>query len=180
VLDAFQLIEASNWTEPIHAFEYEFATKFIKDCIVTTFPDYRQKFMKSLHHFFIRLRTINYKDIKKNKPVEPLVAFLTNVIDHCQHNLYLDKPIEGSFPLFDVLKIIQELFGGIEYHLNKSRIFEPLNFLQRVGLLESRSLFNFLVNSLKSSWANVRRTAFELLARYADSYQAFQDPKFVN
>jgi len=94
--------------------------------------------------------------------------------------LYLDKPIEGSFPLFDVLKIIQELFGGIEYHLNKNKIFEPINFLQKTGLLESRSLFNFLVNSLKSSWANVRRTSFELLARYADSYQAFQDAKFVN
>lgn len=129
--------------------------------------------MKSLHQFFIRLRTVFYKDIKKEKPVEPLVNFLRKVIDHCQLNLYLDKPIEGSFPLFDILKMTQELFGGVEYHLNKNRIFEPLNFLQRVGLLESTELFNFLVNSLKSSWANVRRTAFDLLTRYAESYKVF-------
>lgn len=102
-----------------------------------------------------------------------LVAFLSDIIDHCQLNLYLDKPIEGSFPLFDVLKMTQELFGGVEYHLNKNRIFEPLNFLQRAGLLESTELFNFLVNSLKSSWANVRRTAFDLLTRYAETYKVF-------
>lgn len=41
VLDAFQMIEAANWTEPIHPFEYDFAIAFIKDCMVTTFPDYR-------------------------------------------------------------------------------------------------------------------------------------------
>lgn len=46
--------------------------------------------------------------------------------------------------------------------------------------MESRSLFNFLVNSLKSSWSNVRRNSFELLTRYADTYSAFQDSKFVN
>lgn len=62
--------------------------------------------MKSVNHFFIRLRTVFYKDIKKGKPVDPLVNFLKDVIDFCQHNLYLDKPIEGSFPLFDILKLI--------------------------------------------------------------------------
>lgn len=92
----------------------------------------------------------------------------------------MDKPIEGSFPLFDILKTIQELFGGIEFHLNKAKIFEPLNLLQRENLLQSRSLFNFLVNSLKSSWSNVRLNSFELLTRYADSYPAFNDAKFVN
>jgi len=92
----------------------------------------------------------------------------------------MDKPIEGSFPLFDVLKLIQELFGGIEYHVNKAKVFEPLNLLAQYDLLESKALFNFLVNSLKSSWANVRRNAFELLTRYSDSYAAFSDSKFVN
>lgn len=47
-------------------------------------------------------------------------------------------------------------------------------------MLESKSVFNFLVNSLKSSWANVRRNSFDLLTRYADSYSAFQDASFVN
>jgi hypothetical protein len=74
--------------------------------MVTTFPDYRQKFMKSVMHFFIRLRTVYYKDIKKGNNVDVLVEFLRKVIDICQHNLYLDKPIEGSFPLFDILKSI--------------------------------------------------------------------------
>lgn len=64
--------------------------------------------------------------------------------------------------------------------MNKGKVFEPLNLLQKTGLLESRSLFNFLVNSLKSSWANVRKNSFELLTRYADSYAAFSDTEFVN
>lgn len=129
VLEAFQLIESSQVSEPVHKFEYAFALQFIKDSMVTTFPDYRQKYMKSVTHFFIRLRTIFYKDIKKGNPVPVLIDFLTEVIDYCQHHLYLDKPIEGAFPLFDILKLTQELFGGIEFHLNKAKIFEPLNLL---------------------------------------------------
>jgi len=108
------------------------------------------------------------------------VDFLKDVTEYCQNNLYLDKPIEGAFPLFDILKLIHELFGGIECHINKAKIFEPLNLLSKNGLLESKSLFNFLVNSLKSTWANVRRNAFELLTRYAETYSAFNDPIFVN
>ncbi len=73
---------------------------------MSSFPDYRQKFMKSLFHFFVRLRSVFYKEIKKGLPVERLVTFLGKIIDFCQHNLYLDKPIEGSFPLFDILKMI--------------------------------------------------------------------------
>lgn len=41
-------------------------------------------------------------------------------------------------------------------------------------------MFNFLVNSLKSSWANVRANAFELLDRYSEEYAVFKDPHFVN
>jgi hypothetical protein len=106
VLSAFEIIEASAETEPIHRFEFTFALKFIKDCMVTTFPDYRQKFMKSVNQFFIRLRKFYNKDIKKKMPVKDLIDFLRQVIDFCQTNLYMDKPIEGSFPLFDVLKLI--------------------------------------------------------------------------
>ncbi len=129
VLEAFELVEASALSEPVHAFEFQYTLKFIKDSMVTTFPDYRQKFMKSVNNFFIRLRTVYQKDIKKGMPVEDLVAFLKNVTEHCQVNLYLDKPIEGSFPLFDILKLTHELFGGIEHHVNKAKIFEPLNLL---------------------------------------------------
>jgi len=70
VLDTFQLIEGPNWSEPVHNFEYTFALAFIHNCMVTTFPDFRQKFMKSLHHFCVRLRTVYYKDIKKDKNVD--------------------------------------------------------------------------------------------------------------
>lgn len=62
--------------------------------------------MKSLQNFFIRLRTVFYKDIKKGNTNQQLILFLGKVIDYCQRNLYLDKPIEGSFPLFDILKVI--------------------------------------------------------------------------
>lgn len=41
VLEAFEIIEASALSEPVHTFEFNFALKFIKDCMVTTFPDYR-------------------------------------------------------------------------------------------------------------------------------------------
>lgn len=51
--------------------------------MVTTFPDYRQKFMKSVNNFFIRLRTVYQKDIKKGRPVEDLVKFLRSVTEHC-------------------------------------------------------------------------------------------------
>ena len=124
--------------------------------------------MKCVLSFLNRLRTAHDKELKKPalaSTCQPLVKFLADVIDHCESNLYLDKPIEGAFPLFDVLKAIQELFGGIEHHINKSKIFEPVNLLARCHLLESRVLFNFLVNSLKSSWANVRANAFDLLDR---------------
>jgi hypothetical protein len=129
VLAAFELVEASALSEPINGFEFRFALNFIKNCMVTTFPDYRQKFMKSVKQFFIRLRTVYQKDIKKGLPVSNLVQFLKEVIEFCQINLYLDKPIEGSFPLFDILKLTQELFGGIEHHVNKAKTFEPLNLL---------------------------------------------------
>lgn len=73
VLAAFELVEASALSEPINGFEFRFALNFIKNCMVTTFPDYRQKFMKSVNQFFIRLRTVYQKDIKKGLPVSDLV-----------------------------------------------------------------------------------------------------------
>ena len=108
------------------------------------------------------------------------MAFLSDIISHAQANLYLDKPIEGSFPLFDVLKLIQDLFGGNVFYINKSKSFEPVNLLAKTGLLESKALFIFLVNSLKSSWTAVRHNSYELLSKYADAFSLFNDKKFVN
>lgn len=72
----------------------------------------------------------------------------------------MDKAIEASYPLFEVLKAIQDLFGGHEWKMNKAKSFEPVNLLSKAGLFQSKSLFYFLVNSLKSSWANVRHTSY--------------------
>jgi hypothetical protein len=49
------------------------------------------------------------------------VQFIKEVSEHAQSNLYLDKPIEGSFPLFDILKLILDLFGGVSFYVNKAR-----------------------------------------------------------
>lgn len=77
--------------------------------------------MKSLGHFITRLRTTHNKELKKiktkedalNGPCANLYYFLAEVINYCEMNLYQDKPIEGAFPLFDILKTLQEFFGGI-------------------------------------------------------------------
>ena len=82
-----------------------------------------------------------------------------------------------------MLKVIQDLFGGITFRLNKSKIFEPINLLAKARggpILESKSLFIFLVNSLKSSWTAVRGNSYELLSKYSDDYALFHDTEFVN
>jgi hypothetical protein len=139
----------------------------------------------------LRLRTVYCKDIKKydpahenaaalRKPLEPLIQFIRDICAHCECNLYMDKAIEGSYPMFEVLKLIQDLFGGHEFRINKSKAFESVHFLDKTGLFQSRSFFFFLVNSLKSSWANVRQTSFGLLTRYSDTYPEFHTSEFVN
>ena len=76
-----------------------------------------------------------------------------------------------------------DLFGGNSYRLNKSKEFEPINFLSKAKggmLLSSKSLFMFFVNSLKSSWRVVRHNAYDLLSKYAAEYDQFHDTAFVN
>jgi hypothetical protein len=48
------------------------------------------------------------------------------------------------------------------------------------GLEERRPLFIFLINSMKSTWAQVRLHSFEVLSRFPDSYGLFVDEGFVN
>ena len=36
--------------------------------MLTSFPDFRQKYMKTINAFFIRLRTVHGKDIKRYNP----------------------------------------------------------------------------------------------------------------
>ena len=50
-------------------------TRFIKHSLRTTFPEFRQKYIKAVKNFIIRLRTASEKDIKKfvsaSEGVEP-------------------------------------------------------------------------------------------------------------
>ena len=80
----------------------------------------------------------------------------------------------------DILKLILDLFGGVSFYQNKARSYEPVNLLAKFNLLQSESLFYFLVNSLKSSWRAVRADSLELLSKYADDYPLLNDPVFVN
>lgn len=199
VLESISILETSKATETLACFEIDLAAHFIKTCMVTAFPDTRQKMMKTVNFFGLRLRTLFGKFVKKYDPalaqtnpqkhdelwapLEPLYAFLLDVTSFAEQNLYLDKPIEGAFPLFEVLKMIMDYFGGITFKLNKNQSFEPINFLAKAKgghLLASKSLFMFFVNSLKSSWRNVRFQAFDLLSKYADEYASFHDTAFVN
>ena len=191
------MLKTTAESEEIQPFEYEFTLFFIQTCVQTTFPDHRQRFMRMLLNFFKRLRTIYGKDFLKWKKTQAafdyekspevvpeqfaaLYRFLSQVCTHAQNNLYMDKPIEGSFPLFEVIRVVQDLFGGIKYHLNKTKIFIPLDLLQHANLLQSKSLCQFLLNSFKSTWTAVRLNAFNLLTSYSDNYVLFKDASFVN
>jgi len=199
VLESIAVLETSAASERIAPHELSLAAYFMKMCMVTAFPDTRQKMMKTVTAFMIRVRTVFAKDIKRYdpllaatdkakhdalwRPLEPLYGFLDDVTRYAEENLYLDKPIEAAFPLFDVLKLVMDLFGGVEFKLNKAKSFEPVNFLAKAKgghLLSSSSLFKFFVDSLKSSWTNVRLQAFALLSKYADEYPDFHDAGFVN
>jgi hypothetical protein len=52
-------------SEKVNKFEYQMCLEFIKKCLRTTFPEYRQTYIKSVRSFMVRLRTVNDKDIKK-------------------------------------------------------------------------------------------------------------------
>ena len=137
------------------------ANRFIKHCLRTTFPEFRQKYIKAIKQFFIRLRTASEKDIKKyvasengemSDNVKQVIAFLQDIIEFLQDNLYLDKPVEGALPLFELMRIIIELFGENDYKLRITQIYPACHLISKAQLLESRSFFIFLLNSLKSTW----------------------------
>ena len=199
MLEGITILETSVATGPLAPFEISLATLIIKKCMVTAFPDTRQKMMKTISKFFIRLRSLMAKDIRRYDPtlaqsnpslhttrwapLEPLYLFLEGLTTYAEENLYLEKPIEGAFPLFDVLKLIIDLFGSKECYINKAKQFEALNFIKKAKngqLLRSKSLFMFLLNSMKATWTNVRINAFELLSKYDDEYVLFHDSSFVN
>lgn len=93
---------------------------------------------------------------KKSEQLTKLVDFLKDIIDHCEKNLYVDKPIESALPLFEILKMIQDLFGDYDYHVKVTQVLPAIGLLSTEGLMQSESLLYFLLNCLKSSWALVR------------------------
>ena len=65
-LDSINLLDTHAPSEAIAPFEYKLCLTFIKNCMVTAFPDHRQKYMKSIKQFFIRCRTVHTRDMKAN------------------------------------------------------------------------------------------------------------------
>ena len=107
-------------------FELYMCTTFIKHSLRTTFPEFRQKYIKAVKNFIIRLRTAADKDIKKylapqaapvSENLQQTLAFITDILQFTEENLYLDKPVEAALPYFEILKILFELFGDFEYKL---------------------------------------------------------------
>ena len=103
-------------------FEMGLCERFVKHALRTTFPEFRQKYMKAVKNFLIRIRTACDKDIKKypqatSQPLQDAIDFLKDLLIFIESTLYLDKPVEGALPYFELLKIIFELFGDFEYKL---------------------------------------------------------------
>jgi hypothetical protein len=169
-------------------FEMSLCERFVKHSLRTTFPEFRQKYMKAVKNFLIRIRTACDKDIKKCPEVitpslQDTVDFLKDLLVFIEQTLYLDKPVESALPYFELLKMIFELFGDFEYKLRITQVYPACNLLTKIGyfgLEERRPLFIFLINSMKSTWAQVRIHAFEVLLRFPDSYGLFVDHSFVN
>ena len=65
VLETIAILETSAAAGPLAPFEFELTSSFITTCMVTTFPDTRQKMMKTITSFFVRLRSLFAKDIKR-------------------------------------------------------------------------------------------------------------------
>ena len=115
---------------PVSGFEREMFWQFlVKGALRTTFPEFRQKFLKAIKTFLIRIRTSSEKDIKKyisdatSQPpatLLPTIELLRKTLTFIEENLYLDKPVETSLPLFELMRSIFELFGDFEYKVRVS------------------------------------------------------------
>lgn len=65
-LDCIQIVAMEvKASENVTKFEYSMCFQFIKHCLRTTFPEYRQNYIKAVKQFLVRLRTVTDKDIKK-------------------------------------------------------------------------------------------------------------------
>ena len=137
----------------------------------------------------MRLRSTFTKDIKKyvsgeviekTKGLSDLVDFLRGVISFCEESLYVDKPIETALPLFEILKMVQDLYGDFDYYVKATQVLTALGLLSKEGMMGSRSLLIFLLNSLKSSWTLVRINAYDILINFPDDHPILTDRDFAN
>ena len=89
--------------------------------------------------------------------------------------------MECSLPFFELTLYVFQLFGPFPFQLRVTQVYPACHLLQKLpDLAEDRSFFIFLVNSLKSTWTQVRVYAYEILLRYSDEYPLFRDKEFVN
>lgn len=161
---------------------------FIKNCIKTTYPEHRQNFMKAIRQFLMKLRSQLAKDIKgyvsgeveASADISQLVAFLREVCEFCERNLYVDKPIDAALPLFEVLKMVQDLYGDYDFHVRVTQILTATNLLSKEKLMESEEFLVFLLNCLKSSWSLVRLNALDIMLHFPPNHPLLNDPTFVN
>jgi hypothetical protein len=173
---------------PVTRFEVQICETFIKHGLRTTFPEFRQKYIKAVKNFLIRLRTTNEKDIKKylsgkiTEPSAPLaeaIRFLLSCLRFFEENLYIDKPVEAALPYFELMRLIYELFGDFDYKLRVTQVYPACKLLSHIGYFQERDrtpLFVFLVNSMKSTWAQVRVYSFEILTKFPDAFGPLNNP----
>lgn len=187
VLSCIEIVSAETKASlPVTKFELQLCDTFIRHGLRTTFPEFRQKYIKAVKNFLIRLRTTNDKDIKKpvaSAALQEASAFLLSILGFIEENLYLDKPVEAALPYFELMKIIFELFGDFEYKLRVSQIYPACHLLSKLNYFDESSrasLFLFLVNSMKSTWAQVRMDSFFILCHFPDAFPSLNDPITVN
>jgi hypothetical protein len=142
VLSCIEIVVAETKASlPVTKFELDICTLFIKHGLRTTFPEFRQKYIKAVKGFMIRVRSANEKDLKKwtpgtNAPSESLataILFINDILSFIEGNLYLEKPVEAALPYFEILRIIVELFGDFEYKLRVTNVYPPCHMLTKMG-----------------------------------------------
>jgi hypothetical protein len=74
------------------------------------------------------------------------------------------------------------MFGNEEYFEKNSLIYPPKHVLQRLDVFNDPEFVIFLINSLKSTWFNVRLNAYEILCLLPikNEINPFLDSSFVN
>ena len=72
-------------------------------------------------------------------------------------------PFEHSSSLFEILRMMVEMFGSRPYYEKATLIHPPKNLLTPLQVFNDYSFVIFLINSLKSTWREVRLNSFELL-----------------